>query len=217
MLMVWWYAQYACPFPSLHATQMSGLVSTSRRYYMWLRIVSNIVEPWGLAMGTMKLDSLQARSTFKISFTHNALQCCCIIFMWADLSYWSRHVCGTIFHFATLTTTKFSVKIHITLFISYICISRSRNSLVGIATGYWLNDRGMRVRVPVGTRIFSFQRRLDRLWGSPSLLSIGYRGLFPPRSSGRSVKLTTHLQLVPRLSKCGSIHPLPHTSSWRSA
>jgi hypothetical protein len=28
------------------------------------------------------------------------------------------------------------------------------------------------------------------------------------------VKLTTHLQLVPRSRKCGSIHPLPHTSSW---
>jgi hypothetical protein len=35
--------------------------------------------------------------------------------------------------------------------------------------------------------------------------------------SGRGVKLTTHLQLVPRSRKCGSIHQLPHTSSWRSA
>jgi hypothetical protein len=40
----------------------------------------------------------------------------------------------------------------------------------------------------------------------------GYRG-----SSGRGVKLTTHLQLVPRSRKCGSIHPLPHTPSWRNA
>jgi hypothetical protein len=30
------------------------------------------------------------------------------------------------------------------------------------------------------------------------------------------VKLTTHLQLVPRSRKCGSIYPLPHTPSWRS-
>jgi hypothetical protein len=30
------------------------------------------------------------------------------------------------------------------------------------------------------------------------------------------VKLT-HLQLVPRSRKCGSIQPLPHTPSWRSA
>jgi hypothetical protein len=31
------------------------------------------------------------------------------------------------------------------------------------------------------------------------------------------MKLTTHLQLVLRSRKRGSIHPLPHTSSWRSA
>jgi hypothetical protein len=31
------------------------------------------------------------------------------------------------------------------------------------------------------------------------------------------MKLTTHPQLVPRSRKCGSIHPLPHTPSWRSA
>jgi hypothetical protein len=36
--------------------------------------------------------------------------------------------------------------------------------------------------------------------------------------SGRGVmKQTTHLQLVPRLRKCGSIHPLPHTPIWCSA
>jgi hypothetical protein len=35
--------------------------------------------------------------------------------------------------------------------------------------------------------------------------------------SGRDLMLTTHLKLVPRLRKCGSIHPLPHTPSWRSA
>jgi hypothetical protein len=37
-------------------------------------------------------------------------------------------------------------------------------------------------------------------------------GIFP-----RGVKLTTHLKLVPRSRKRGSIHPLPHTPSWRSA
>jgi hypothetical protein len=35
--------------------------------------------------------------------------------------------------------------------------------------------------------------------------------------SGRGVKLTTHLQLVPSSRKCGSIHPLPHIPSWCSA
>jgi hypothetical protein len=33
--------------------------------------------------------------------------------------------------------------------------ARSRGSVVGIANGYGLDDRGVRVRVPVGSRIFS--------------------------------------------------------------
>jgi hypothetical protein len=39
----------------------------------------------------------------------------------------------------------------------------SRDSVVGIATSYGLDDRGVGVRVPVGSRIFSFPDRPDRL------------------------------------------------------
>jgi hypothetical protein len=42
-------------------------------------------------------------------------------------------------------------------------------------------------------------------------------GLISRWYSGRGVKLTIHLQLVLRPRKHGSIHPLPHTSSWHSA
>jgi hypothetical protein len=52
----------------------------------------------------------------------------------------------------------------------------SRDSSVGIATGYGLDDGGVGVRVPVGSRIFFSPRRPDRLWGPPSLLSNRYRG-----------------------------------------
>jgi hypothetical protein len=48
--------------------------------------------------------------------------------------------------------------------------------------------------------------------GPQDLLPYWYRG-----PSGRDVKLTTHLQLVPRSRKRGSVHILQCTSSWRSA
>jgi hypothetical protein len=47
-------------------------------------------------------------------------------------------------------------------------------------------------------QVFSTPQRSDRLSGPPSLHSNGYWGLFPRRKSGRGVKLTTHLHIVPR-------------------
>jgi hypothetical protein len=93
--------------------------------------------------------------------------------------------------------------------INNLCEAGSLDSSVGIATGYRLDDWGVGVRVPVGPRIFSSPSRPDRLWGPPNLLSDGYRELFPRGQSSWGVKLTTHLQLMPRSRKCGSIHPPP--------
>jgi hypothetical protein len=45
---------------------------------------------------------------------------------------------------------------------------------------YGLDDRGVGVRVLVGSRIFSPPRRPDGMWGPPNLLSNGYRGGFLP-------------------------------------
>jgi hypothetical protein len=53
---------------------------------------------------------------------------------------------------------------------------RSRNSIVGIATGYGLEDQGVGVQAPVGSTIFSSPHRLDRLWGPPNLISNRYWG-----------------------------------------
>jgi hypothetical protein len=60
-----------------------------------------------------------------------------------------------------------------------IYLFMNRDSAVGIATGYRLNDRGVGARVLVGSRIFFSTRRPDRLWGPPSLLPNEYRVLFP--------------------------------------
>jgi hypothetical protein len=58
-------------------------------------------------------------------------------------------------------------------------ISRSRVNVIGITIGYGLDYRGFGVQVPVGSRIFSSPRLPDRLWDPPSLLSNGYREVFP--------------------------------------
>jgi hypothetical protein len=55
----------------------------------------------------------------------------------------------------------------------------SRDNTVGIATGYGMEDRGVGVRVTVGSRIFSSRRRPDRIWGLASLLSNGYWEFLP--------------------------------------
>jgi hypothetical protein len=58
------------------------------------------------------------------------------------------------------------------IFIDVLVLSRG--SAVG--TGYGLDVRGVGVRVPVGSRIFSSPRRPDQFWDPPSLLSNGHRG-----------------------------------------
>jgi hypothetical protein len=79
----------------------------------------------------------------------------------------------------------------------------SRDSPVGIATGYGLDEREVGVRVPVRSRIVISPYRPDRLWGPPNILSNGYEGLFL-----RGVKQTALLRpLTSR--KRGSIHPPP--------
>jgi hypothetical protein len=88
----------------------------------------------------------------------------------------------------------------------------SRNSVVGIATGYGLDDRGDGVRVPLGSRIITSPCCPDRLRGPPNLLSNGYRVKWQQRrEAGHSPPISAEVK------KMWIIYPLPHTSSWRSA
>jgi hypothetical protein len=64
-----------------------------------------------------------------------------------------------------------------------------------------------------GWEFFSSPPCPDRLWGPPSLLSKGYRGPFLWEWTGRGVKLTTYLHLMPRSRMRGAIAPLPNTPS----
>jgi hypothetical protein len=79
---------------------------------------------------------------------------------------------------------EFGLKCHFLHIKPCHILIRSRDSVVGIATGYGLDDRGVGVQVPVGVRIFTSPRRPDRLWGPRNLLSNGYRGLL---SRGKAV------------------------------
>jgi hypothetical protein len=54
-----------------------------------------------------------------------------------------------------------------------------RDSVVGIATGYGLDDREVGVRIPVGSGILSSSICPDWFWGPPNILSNGYQDLFP--------------------------------------
>jgi hypothetical protein len=82
------------------------------------------------------------------------------------------------------------------------------DSSVGIATGYGLDDRGVGVRVPKYQEFSLLQVVPTGSGVHTTSYPMGTAGPFPGQS-GRDVKLTTHLHLVPRSTKCGTIKPHP--------
>jgi hypothetical protein len=90
-------------------------------------------------------------------------------------------------------------------FLQYLTKSRGRDSIVGIATCYGLEDRGVGVRVSVGVKNFLFFASSRRAMSSfPGVkLQVREADHSPPTSA--------------MSRKCESIHPLPHTPSLHSA
>jgi hypothetical protein len=90
-------------------------------------------------------------------------------------------------------------------------------AITGKVNQFGDNTTGLMTRIwfPAGSGTYLSSSPLsDRLWGSSSLLTNGYRELSPRGQSGRGVKLIAHLHLVTRLKMRGTITQLPHTSSW---
>jgi hypothetical protein len=92
--------------------------------------------------------------------------------------------------------------------------ARFRNSSVGIATGHGLDGQGS---IPgSGKRFFPSPQRSDRLWGSHSLISHGYRDSFV--GVKRSRREAEHsLSSSAEVKNSGAISPFPHTYSWHGA
>jgi hypothetical protein len=67
----------------------------------------------------------------------------------------------------------------IIVFNNFHAHKQKKDSAVGIATGYGLDDGGVGLRVSVGSRMFSFPRRSYRLWGHPASYPMGTGVSFP--------------------------------------
>jgi hypothetical protein len=63
--------------------------------------------------------------------------------------------------------------------ITCFIIRKSRDSSVGIALGYGLDDRGSRVRFPAGAGNFSLHRVQNSFGAHPASYPVGTRGSFP--------------------------------------
>jgi hypothetical protein len=86
-------------------------------------------------------------------------------FCWRDSNITNGITCTVLWGYCILSTSTYRV--------------RGRDSVVRIATGYGLDDRGVGVQVPVGVRIFISPCLPDRFLGPPNLLPNGYRELVP--------------------------------------
>jgi hypothetical protein len=87
--------------------------------------------------------------------------------------YWTSHKSGYLYRKFLRETSCPSV-------VQMCSFAGSRDNAVATMNGYGLDGRGVGVWFPVEVRFF-FPHRPDQFWGPYSLLSKGYRELFPRR------------------------------------
>jgi hypothetical protein len=113
-------------------------------------------------------------------------------------------------------TNRFSYGAAYVHLYTVMCVYESQDIAIGIATGYGLEDREFRVRVPIWSGIFfSTSSRPVLGFTQPPIqwvagaLSSGINR--PEREAVHSSSPSA------KVKKCGFIHPLPRTPSYRSA
>jgi hypothetical protein len=93
----------------------------------------------------------------------------------------------------------------------------SRDSLVGIATGYGLDDQGEWDFESRYGKTFSLLRIVKTGFGvHPTSYNMG-TGVSFPGVKRQGCEADHSPPTSAEVKKYGSIHPLPHTSSWRNA
>jgi hypothetical protein len=93
---------------------------------------------------------------------------------------------------------------------------KSRDSAVGITTGYRLDNRGVGVRVLVESRIFTSPCHPDQLWGQLSFLSDGYQGPLSPAVKWLGHETDHSSPTSAEVKKMWVNTCTPYMSSWRS-
>jgi hypothetical protein len=83
------------------------------------------------------------------------------------VSPYNAGVVGRLQYVDVTSNAEMPLKYNITNLPSPTIMYTRQDSSFGIATGYEVDDRGVGVRVPVGSRIFSSS---DRFWGTRNLL-----------------------------------------------
>jgi hypothetical protein len=99
--------------------------------------------------------------------------------------------------------------------MTYI-VYRSRDSAVGIANGYGLNDRGGRSSSPGGGKNFYLSMSSRLALGSTQPPIQWAPGAFSPGVKWLKREADHSPSSNAEVNKTWSIHPLPNTSSWHS-